>query len=110
MDLSSVGAVAPEGLLRRRPGRPGASPAGYEPGFRASWQSALGAAPDEAVIQDNDSFWSGDHLVDPAAVPGSFFSNRKIHSLAPTLIDVAPTVLESLGIEPLAEMDGRSLF
>jgi predicted AlkP superfamily phosphohydrolase/phosphomutase len=42
---------------------------GYAPGFRASWQTSLGAAP-PPLIEDNRQFWSGDHCIDPEAVPG----------------------------------------
>jgi predicted AlkP superfamily phosphohydrolase/phosphomutase len=46
---------------------------GYAPGFRASWQTTLGAVP-KAEIEDNLQFWSGDHCIDPLAVPGVLFT------------------------------------
>jgi predicted AlkP superfamily phosphohydrolase/phosphomutase len=49
---------------------------GYAPGFRASWQTALGGVPIE-LIEDNKEKWSGDHLIDPSQVPGVLFTNFK---------------------------------
>ncbi len=49
---------------------------GYAKGYRASWQTVLGAAPKEFLIQNNDK-WSGDHCIDPSFVPGIFLSNFK---------------------------------
>lgn len=83
---------------------------GYYPGYRASWQTALGAAPAEECVVANNDLWSGDHLVDAATVPGSFLSNIKITERNPRLIDLAPSVLKSLGIAPGSDMDGKPLF
>lgn len=47
---------------------------GYAPGYRASWQTTLGAVPTH-LIDDNRQFWSGDHCIDPAAVPGVLFTS-----------------------------------
>ena len=47
---------------------------GYAPGYRASWQTTLGAAPTH-LIDDNRQFWSGDHCIDPEAVPGVLFTS-----------------------------------
>ena len=82
---------------------------GYYPGHRASWQTAVGAAPAGEPIVDNDDLWSGDHLVDAPCVPGIFLSNIPCKVQNPRLIDIAPTVLQALGIAPDAEMDGRAL-
>lgn len=49
---------------------------GYEPGFRASWQTTLGAVP-AALIDDNNKKWSGDHCITPAAVPGILLTSFK---------------------------------
>src|SRR6185295_9571018 len=37
---------------------------GYERGYRASWDNAVGRT-DGPLIHDNPRFWSGDHCVDP---------------------------------------------
>ena len=49
---------------------------GYEPGFRASWQTTLGGVP-ASLVDDNNKKWSGDHCVTPAAVPGVLFTSFK---------------------------------
>ncbi|MDD4909427.1 MAG: alkaline phosphatase family protein [Candidatus Omnitrophica bacterium] len=82
---------------------------GFDHGFRASWQTALGAAP-EALIEDNMKNWGGDHLVDPALVPGILLVNRKIERNDPNIVDIVPTILRFYGIEPPDDLDGRPLF
>lgn len=47
---------------------------GYERGYRASWQTTLGAIPG-SLIEPNRQKWSGDHCIDPALVPGVLFAN-----------------------------------
>ena len=47
---------------------------GYEPGYRASWQTSLGATP-PLLVEDNLQNWSGDHCIDPDAVPGVLFTS-----------------------------------
>jgi predicted AlkP superfamily phosphohydrolase/phosphomutase len=47
---------------------------GYAAGYRASWQTTLGAVPG-ALIDDNRQPWSGDHCIDPQAVPGVLFTS-----------------------------------
>jgi predicted AlkP superfamily phosphohydrolase/phosphomutase len=49
---------------------------GYEPGFRASWQTTLGGVP-VSLIEDNNKKWSGDHCITPEAVPGVLFTSFK---------------------------------
>ena len=48
---------------------------GYNRGYRASWEGAVGKVTD-AIIYDNTRSWSGDHCVDPRLVPGVLFSTR----------------------------------
>ena len=81
---------------------------GYNEGYRASWDGVTGVVK-AAVIEDNPKAWSGDHCIDPALVPGVLFSNLKFTRPDPSIMDVAPTVLELFGIGPPAHMDGRSL-
>ena len=50
---------------------------GYAKGTRCSDASALGEVGG-AVFADNTSEWSGDHCMDPAAVPGILASNRRL--------------------------------
>jgi len=47
---------------------------GYQRGYRASWQTTLGAAPID-LLEPNNQKWSGDHCIDPALVPGVLFAN-----------------------------------
>jgi len=82
---------------------------GFEPGYRMSWQSAIGGLTSESVI-DNLKRWNGDHMVDPSHVPGVLFTNFKINNENPSLLDIAPTVLDILKIEIPEETDGMSLL
>ena len=81
---------------------------GYAPGYRASWSAAVGAVT-SAVFEDNLKCWSGDHCVDPSAVPGVLFANCRVEGNNPGIEDMAPTVLRLFGIEPPAWMEGKSL-
>ena len=86
---------------------------GFMSGYRASWQTAIGGAPD-ALIEDNTKKWSGDHLMDPSLVPGILFSNRPIRKADPSLYDIAPTVLDIVGFSDeeirAIQFDGDTLF
>lgn len=78
---------------------------GYARGYRVSWQTTLGSAP-AGLFEDNTRKWSGDHLMDPSLVPGTFLSNRKVEA-APTVYDLAPTILTLVGAPVPPEMEGR---
>ena len=81
----------------------------FHPGFRVSWQSALGGFAND-LIQDNNRRWSGDHIVDPETVPGIlFFSQPAIHNHA-QIVDLAPTILTYLGVSAPESMEGKSLL
>ncbi|PIU40930.1 MAG: hypothetical protein COS99_08495 [Candidatus Omnitrophica bacterium CG07_land_8_20_14_0_80_42_15] len=86
---------------------------GFNIGYRASWQSALGGVPGE-LIEDNLKKWSGDHLYDPNLVPGIVFSNRKIIKDKPSIYDITPTVLKVIGYDEetfkRSNLDGSSFF
>jgi len=86
---------------------------GFNIGYRASWQTAMGGVP-EGLIEDNLKSWSGSHLFDPALVPGVIFSNEDITRENPSIYDIAPSVLKIIGYtdEKLKEcnFDGESLF
>lgn len=81
---------------------------GYGEGYRVSWDSVKGKV-NSTIIEDNTKAWSGDHCIDPRIVPGVFFSTHKITTSTPSIVDIAPTVLELFGIAPPVYMDGRSL-
>ncbi len=65
---------------------------GFKPGYRVSWQTALGGMS-ATLVEDNSKKWSGDHLFDPKEVPGVIFVNRKIETKGNRIIDVASTIL-----------------
>jgi predicted AlkP superfamily phosphohydrolase/phosphomutase len=81
---------------------------GFKPGYRMSWQSALGLIGND-LITDNDSAWAADHLIDSKFVPGVIFTNFPISKQAPTIFDIAPTVLQRFGLPKGEEMDGEAL-
>ncbi len=81
---------------------------GYAPGYRASWSAAVGKVT-KTVFEDNDKCWSGDHCVDPSAVPGVLFTNQRWHPENPGIEDMAPTILRLFGVDPPAWMEGRIL-
>jgi len=82
---------------------------GYARGFRGSWQTALGATP-ENILEDNLDPWIGDHCVDPREVPGVLLANRPLRLSDPSLADVTVTILKAFGVSPSPEMQGRSVF
>lgn len=84
---------------------------GLKPGYRVSQISGLGGF-EPAVLVDNLRPWSGDHVsVDPDFVPGVLFVNRKVEfSVPPSIQDIAPSILELLGINAPESMDGKNLF
>ena len=82
---------------------------GYHRGYRASWATTLGDLEAE-VISKNDSAWSADHCIAADQVPGVIFSNRRIVHDAPSLIDLAPTILEYFAVPVPETMKGKGLF
>jgi len=82
---------------------------GYAPGYRGSWQSALGAVPG-VLMEDNRDEWRGDHCMDPESVPGVLLSNRKSQVNDPRLEDLTVTILEMFGARKEERMKGRNLF
>jgi predicted AlkP superfamily phosphohydrolase/phosphomutase len=94
------------------------------PGFRVSWQSAVGGFAN-SLIEDNTRRWSGDHIINPDEVPGILFMNQNTHSDVPkpgttrvgppqngvpSIIDLAPTILNHLGVPVPDTMEGDSLL
>ena len=81
---------------------------GYTPGYRASWASVTGTVIED-LFTDNVKAWSGDHCIDPRAVPGVFFCNKKIFDKRLSIMDIAPTVLNAFGVKVPGYMDGKVL-
>jgi predicted AlkP superfamily phosphohydrolase/phosphomutase len=82
---------------------------GYNEGYRVSWDSVTGKVND-TLFEDNTKAWSGDHCIDPRIVPGIFFSNHKINTDSPAIIDIAPTILNLFGMDIPNHMDGHNLI
>ncbi len=70
---------------------------GFNDGYRASWQTALGGTP-PCLMEDNLEKWTGDHIFDPALIPGILFTNFSIPHKKPSVTDIAPLILSSLGL------------
>jgi len=81
---------------------------GYNVGYRVSWDAANGKCSPE-VFSDNTKAWSGDHCIHPNLVPGVLFSNHPLRSERANIVDLAPTVLELLGVKRPHYFDGQSL-
>lgn len=71
---------------------------GYAKGVRGSNESALGKVGPE-VVTDNTEEWSGDHCMDPDAVPGVLFTSRPLRKPAAKLEDLAAAILAEFGVE-----------
>jgi len=82
---------------------------GYRPGYRASWQTALGAVP-RSLVDDNTEAWIGDHCIAAEFVPGVLFSNRQLRIQDPQLYDVTATILHQFGVPPPPGAIGRAFF
>ncbi len=82
---------------------------GYAAGFRGSWETALGATP-ENILEDNRDLWIGDHCIDPRLVPGVLLATRPIRLTDPALADLTVTILREFGVGPSPEMQGRPVF
>jgi len=76
---------------------------GFKPGYRASWQTALGGVPTGAFIEDNSRKWSGDHLFDPKQVPGVIFVNKKIEIKGHGITGLASTILSLFAVQELKD-------
>ncbi len=81
----------------------------YAGGYRVSWATSLGGIP-ATQFEDNLKRWSGDHLIDPALVPGVLFMNRPFRGAQADLRDMAPTILAALNLPKGGVMEGESLL
>ncbi|MFB3094283.1 MAG: alkaline phosphatase family protein, partial [Candidatus Acidiferrales bacterium] len=79
---------------------------GYNPGYRTAWDSVTGKVT-RTVFEDNTKAWSGDHCIDARLVPGVLFCNRKVQAERPSLVDMAPTILDLFGVKKPPHMHGK---
>jgi predicted AlkP superfamily phosphohydrolase/phosphomutase len=82
---------------------------GYSIGWRTGWDAATGRVTD-TIFEDNTKSWSGDHCNDPRLVPGVLFSTIPFNETSPHITDLAPTILQMLGVKKPAWMTGNSLL
>jgi predicted AlkP superfamily phosphohydrolase/phosphomutase len=82
---------------------------GYNRGYRASWQTALGKIPTQ-WYENNTQKWSGDHCMAPDLLPGILLMNRPIRRPRASLHDLTATILSSFGIKTPADMKGSSIL
>ena len=69
---------------------------GYAAGYRASWQTALGATP-SMLVEDNRQRWSGDHCIAPSLVPGVLFTSFRPTMAVDGIADLARLILTAPG-------------
>jgi predicted AlkP superfamily phosphohydrolase/phosphomutase len=81
----------------------------FHPGFRVSWETTVGGFSHQ-LFEDNTRRWSGDHIIDPDAVPGILFMNRAAAQNQASIIDLAPTILRYLDAPGGDGMEGKSLL
>ena len=81
----------------------------FNPGFRVSWQSTVGHFAGK-LFEDNMRCWSGDHIFNPAAMPGILLMNRVVASTDPHIMDLAPTILKFLNVRPSTALEGTALI
>ena len=83
---------------------------GMSDGYRVSWQTALGGSP-AGIVYPNMKKWSGDHGgYDYKETSGVLVSTRRISTSAPSILDLAPTVLKYFGLEVPRDIDGKPIF
>ena len=83
---------------------------GFHQGYRTSQRTALGRLSRHVVVPNRQK-WSADHCsIDPPLVPGILCASRPLDYDDPSILDLAPTLLELLGVPIPPEMDGRSLL
>lgn len=66
---------------------------GYYSGYRASWQTTLGAVPGR-LVDINRNKWSGDHCVAVDQVPGVLFTSFKLDRPGYSIEELAAMILE----------------
>ncbi len=81
----------------------------FRSGYRTSWQTSLGAVP-ENILVANLKKWSGDHCAsDESDTQGILLLNRRVTSGKYQIIDVAPTVLKLFSVPIPSDIDGKPI-
>jgi predicted AlkP superfamily phosphohydrolase/phosphomutase len=88
---------------------------GFNVGYGASDECAIGGVTGDwqrgVCIVDNDSRWSGSHLMDPELVRGTLIVRRKVAlTKDPALEDLTATLYARFGVTPPDGIDGKPLF
>jgi predicted AlkP superfamily phosphohydrolase/phosphomutase len=82
---------------------------GMAEGYRVSSATPLGGAP-EGLFEDNLKKWSGDHATSRTDITeGVLLSNRRIAETEVSILDLAPTILNLLGVQTPPGYDGKVL-
>jgi len=83
---------------------------GFNDGYRVGWQDTLGGVT-RAVVENNNRKWSGDHCATATEISGGvLFSNRKINTQTPSIMDLSPTILKLIGAPIPVDVDGKPLM
>ncbi|MEO8359681.1 MAG: alkaline phosphatase family protein [Vicinamibacteria bacterium] len=82
---------------------------GFNDGYRVGWQDTMGGVQRQ-FVENNNRKWSGDHCATATEISGGiFFSTKKYASESPHIMDLAPTILEMLGVPLPKDYDGKPL-
>jgi predicted AlkP superfamily phosphohydrolase/phosphomutase len=84
---------------------------GFNVGYGASDECAIGGITGEGVLANNDSRWSGSHLMDPDLVKGTLvIRGQSKVGLTPSLEDITATLYNLFSVQGPAGLDGQSLL
>ena len=80
---------------------------GFNDGYRVGWQDTLGGIA-AAVVEDNKLKWSGDHCATATEISGGvLFINRPLTTETPSIMDLGPSILTTLGVPVPSGLDGK---
>jgi predicted AlkP superfamily phosphohydrolase/phosphomutase len=83
---------------------------GFNDGYRVGWQDTLGQIS-PAIVENNNRKWSGDHCATATEISGGvLFTNRKIGTPSPHIMDLSPTILKLLEVPLPKDADGKPLL
>ena len=78
---------------------------GYAKGYRGATESASGEVTG-TVFTDNESAWSGDHMMDHRVVPGVLLTSRPLGRPARGITELAASILAEYGLEQFPPAPG----